>query len=238
MTSPRLAVDIADLEFRWRSGGPPCLAIPSFAVGTGEQVFLHGPSGSGKSTLLNLVAGVLAPQRGGVAVLGQPLGALSAAARDRYRVDHVGFIFQQFNLIPYLSVLDNVLLPCRFSRRRRERAIARSAFLRDEAERLLGSLDLAPALWERPAATLSVGQQQRVAAARALAGRPELIVADEPTSSLDADRQAAFLDLLRRECIESGAALLFVSHDRRLAARFHREVGLAELNGAPATEAA
>jgi putative ABC transport system ATP-binding protein len=143
-------------------------------------------------------------------------------------VDHIGLIFQQFNLIPYLSVLDNVLLPCRFSRRRREQA----GDMADSAARLLGHLDLDASLWQRPATALSVGQQQRVAAARALIGRPELVIADEPTSSLDAERQAAFLDLLIDECNEAGAALVFVSHDRRLAGRFGRELALTEINRA------
>jgi putative ABC transport system ATP-binding protein len=236
MAASPFAIEIVDLEFRWRKDDRPCLAIPRLTVGAGEQIFLHGPSGSGKSTLLNLVAGVLLPRRGEIRVLERCLAALSSVARDRFRVDHVGFIFQQFNLIPYLSVLDNVLLPCRFSRRRRERAIARSGCLHDEAQRLLVRLDLAAELWARHAAALSVGEQQRVAAARALAGSPEIVIADEPTSSLDADRQAAFLDLLCGECEGSGAALLFVSHDRRLASRFHREVGMAQINHVAVTE--
>lgn len=223
-TAPLLLLE--DLEFRWPGQAEACLDIPALRLEAGEQVFLHGASGSGKSTLLNLVAGVLAPTRGRVEVLGQVLGELSAADRDRFRVDHVGLIFQQFNLIPYLSVLDNVLLPCRFSRRRRERA----GDAREAAATLLRHLDLAEALWRRPATQLSVGQQQRVAAARALIGRPELLIADEPTSALDAARQEAFLDLLRRECADSGAALLFVSHDRRLQQGFRRGLAMAELN--------
>jgi putative ABC transport system ATP-binding protein len=232
---PDAVIRIEDLSFRWRADVPPCISISRFEVTAGEQVFLHGPSGSGKTTLLNLVTGVVVPQRGVVHLLGQPLNGLSAAARDRLRGDHIGFIFQQFNLIPYLSVPDNVLLPCRFSRRRRERVLARSASLMADAERLLTHLDLAPDLWVRQATALSVGQQQRVAAARALIGRPEIIVADEPTSALDADRQAAFLDLLQRECEAAGATLVFVSHDRRLADRFDRD--LAEINHAEGPEA-
>ena len=229
MTTASL-LSLENIEFRWPGQARACLAIPRLELAAGEQVFLHGASGSGKSTLLNLVAGVLAPGKGTARVLGHSLGELSAAGRDRFRVDHVGLIFQQFNLIPYLSVLDNVLLPCRFSRRRRARALELSATLRAEAGRLLGHLDLAAELWSRPATALSVGQQQRVAAARALIGRPELVIADEPTSALDAERQAAFLGLLRRECEGAGAALLFVSHDRRLADGFHRQLAMADIN--------
>ena len=225
---PAPVVSVANLRFGW--GDAPCLDIAAFELAQNEQVFLYGPSGSGKSTLLNLLAGVLVPRAGELVVLGAALPQLAGAARDRFRADHLGLIFQQFNLIPYLSVLDNVLLPCRFSARRRERA----GDPRQTAARLLAHLDLDAALWTRRADTLSVGQQQRVAAARALIGAPELIVADEPTSALDADRQDAFLDLLTRECAASGATLVFVSHDRRLAARFTRTLFLPGLNRAGA----
>ncbi len=215
---------IADLRFDW--GTSPCLDIAAFELAAGEQVFLYGPSGSGKSTLLNVLAGVLLPRTGELRILGESLPALSGAARDRFRADHIGLIFQQFNLIPYLSVLDNVLLPCRFSALRRERA----GDQKQNAARLLAHLDLDASLWKRPATALSVGQQQRVAAARALIGAPELIIADEPTSALDAERQTAFLDLLIRECAVTGAALVFVSHDHRLANRFTRTLALKEIN--------
>jgi len=221
-------VSLAGLRFDW--GDTPCLDIAAFELAQNEQVFLYGPSGSGKSTLLNLLAGVLVPCAGELVVLGTALPPLAGAARDRFRADHLGLIFQQFNLIPYLSVLDNVLLPCRFSARRRERA----GDLRQTASRLLAHLDLDESLWPRRADGLSVGQQQRVAAARALIGAPELIIADEPTSSLDTDRQDAFLDLLTRECAANGAALVFVSHDRRLAARFPRTLALPDINRAGA----
>ena len=220
-------VEIADLTFTWPGQRTPCLVIPRLDLSQGERVFLHGPSGSGKSTLLALLGGVLVPQRGTLKVLGRALETMRASERDRYRADHVGFIFQLFNLVPYLPVLDNVLLACRFSARRRERAIAAGGSVHAEAIRLLAHLDIGDALLERPVTALSVGQQQRVAAARALLGRPEIVVADEPTSALDADRQRAFLDLLLRECAEAGATVLFVSHDLRLAPAFTREIALA-----------
>lgn len=217
------AIRIDDLAFRWRPAGPLCVRLQHLALAAGSSLFLHGPSGVGKTTLLNLIGGVLLPERGRVELLGQALGDLSAAGRDAFRADHLGFIFQQFNLIPWLSVRDNVLLPCRFSRRRAQRAGDPAA----AAARLLAALDLAPALADVPAAELSVGQQQRVAAARALIGRPEIIIADEPTSALDASRQEAFIDLLLSEARAAGSAMIFVSHDRRLAGHFaeQRELG-------------
>lgn len=222
-------LSLENLVFRWPGQARACLDIAEFTVAAGEQVFIHGESGSGKSTLLNLVAGVLVPQVGRISALGRELSGLSAAARDRFRVDHMGLIFQQFNLIPYLSVLDNVLLPCRFSKRRLARAGDGKGDARQAAATLLRHLDLGEELWRRPATQLSVGQQQRVAAARALIGRPEIVIADEPTSALDAARQAAFLELLRRECAAADAALLFVSHDQRLAAGFDRQVPMDEI---------
>ncbi|WP_303783452.1 ABC transporter ATP-binding protein [Azovibrio restrictus] len=229
---PALAIHLQELRFRWQAGAPLCLDIPGLEVPAGERVFLHGPSGSGKSTLLGLLGGVHLPEAGTVRVLDQDLGRLSGSRRDHFRVDHIGFIFQQFNLIPYLPVLDNVLLPCRFSRRRREEARRTGGSEQAEARRLLEALGLEGRLLERPANQLSVGQQQRVAAARALIGRPELIIADEPTSALDADRQDDFLDLLLHECAAQAATLLFVSHDHRLAPHFTRELSLAALNRA------
>jgi putative ABC transport system ATP-binding protein len=223
-------IRIENLLFRWSAEDAPCLDIPSFEVRAGEHVFLHGPSGSGKSTLLGLFGGVLVPERGRLKLLNVEMTQLSSADRDRFRADHVGLIFQQFNLIPYLSVIDNVLLPCRFSLKRQSRVTEGGRTLQEEAVRLLSHLDLDAALYTRNAMQLSVGQQQRVAAARALIGRPEIVIADEPTSALDAERQVAFLDLLSHECAEAGSTLLFVSHDRRLASGFNREIGLPSIN--------
>jgi putative ABC transport system ATP-binding protein len=230
MAADVIAID--RLRFQWPGQTQACLDIAAFHVAAGERVFLHGESGSGKSTLLALLGGVLCPDQGSLRILGQDLAALTPAARDRFRVEHMGFVFQQFNLIPYLSALDNVLLPCRFSTRRAARARADSDSPRHTAERLLAHLDLAPALWTQPAAQLSVGQQQRVAAARALIGRPELVLADEPTSALDAARQAAFIDLLAQECSAAAATLVFVSHDLRLSGQFTRSVELTALGRA------
>ncbi len=232
MTDP--VIEVADLRFAWSRSAAQVIEIESLRISSGERVFLRGASGSGKSTLLSLLAGVVTPQAGKVRVLGQDLGALAGAARDRFRADHIGYIFQMFNLIPYLSVVENVCLPCGFSARRRSRAMRDGASVEAEAVRLLGKLDMARGdVLRRPVTELSVGQQQRVAAARALIGAPELVIADEPTSSLDADRRAAFLDLLFRECAREHATLIFVSHDAVLAPRFDREIAIADINRAP-----
>lgn len=232
MTAAPPAIALRQVSFRWPGAGTLCLAIERFDLAAGERLFLHGPSGSGKSTLLSLVGGVLDPQSGSVTVHGQPLAELAPAARDRFRADRIGFIFQLFNLLPYLSALDNILLACRFSPARRERLRQAGTAPAEEARRLAARLDLDSGLLQRPAAELSVGQQQRVAAVRALIGRPALVIADEPTSALDADRQRSFLDLLLAECSAARAALLFVSHDIRLAERFARVTALAAINRA------
>ncbi len=196
----------------------------------GERVFISGPSGSGKSTLLALTAGIITPTQGTVSVIGTDLPSLGSAARDRFRGDHIGFIFQQFNLVPYLSVVDNVLIPCRLSAVRFERATASGKSLGAVAAELLDRLDLAPELRSRPVSRLSIGQQQRVAAARALIGSPEVLIADEPTSALDADRRQAFLQLLLEACEARGTSLIFVSHDETLSAYFPRIIRLAQIN--------
>ncbi|MCS4511721.1 ATP-binding cassette domain-containing protein [Xylophilus ampelinus] len=225
-------LELSGVRFAWPRSAQDCLDIPSLAVAAGETLFLHGPSGCGKSTLLSLMAGVLLPQAGTARLQGRDWRALGAARRDRHRVDHLGFIFQQFNLLPYLSVLDNVLLPCRFSAARAAAATARAGSATADAQAWLEGMGLPPALWGRPARSLSVGQQQRVAAARALVGPPALVIADEPTSALDEDLRNAFLDRLLAACAAAGSALVFVSHDRRIAQRFGRTVALPELNRA------
>ena len=219
-------LQIRDLHFAWPDAGD-CIAIEGLSLPAGRTVFLHGPSGCGKSTLLGLMAGVLQPRQGSVLLLGQDWSSLPPGRRDARRADHVGVIFQQFNLLPYLTVLDNVLLPARFSRLRAQRCAGSPAAA---AQMLLDRMGLPAALWRRRADALSVGQQQRVAAARALLGAPELVIADEPTSALDAAVRDGFMDLLLGECAASGSTLVFVSHDDRLAARFEEKLSLPTLN--------
>ncbi|MCG6967190.1 MAG: ATP-binding cassette domain-containing protein [Chromatiaceae bacterium] len=228
-----MVIDIQDMVFRWDAGGPAVLALDALAIATGERIFIQGPSGSGKSSLLSLLAGVTTPQQGKVEVLGKRLDRLGSIERDHFRAHHIGYIFQMFNLIPYLSMVENVALPCRFSLRRRDKALVRSATLEEEAVRLLQHLDMAhPGLLHRPVTALSVGQQQRVAAARALMGSPEILIADEPTSSLDADRRESFIRLLFDECRQAQSTLVFVSHDAALEPLFDRSVNLARINRA------
>ena len=224
-------IQIRDLRFAWpgpQHAAHDILSIESLDIAAGETVFLHGPSGCGKSTLLSLLAGVLVPQHGEIRVLGQAWSALRGAARDAARADHLGYIFQQFNLLPYLSVLDNVRLPCRFSRLR----AARAGDVGAAARELLARVALPESLWLRRADALSVGQQQRVAAARALIGRPELVIADEPTSALDAALRDGFMALLLQQCRSTASTLVFVSHDERLATAFDRRLSLPALNRA------
>ncbi|NRB33362.1 MAG: ABC transporter ATP-binding protein [Rhodobacteraceae bacterium] len=209
-------VTIRDLRFDW-PGGRFGLDVPAFDLPSGAKMMLTGASGAGKSTLLALICGIVQPQAGRVDVAGQPMSGLPPRARDRLRADQIGIIFQQFNLLPYATALDNICLPLRFSPRRR----AQVSNPRDDALSLTQALGLPDDLVLRAKSTdLSVGQQQRVAVARALLGAPPLIVADEPTSALDVDAQAEFLDLLFAQVTQMGASLLMVSHDPALAPRF------------------
>ncbi|MHC1652068.1 ATP-binding cassette domain-containing protein [Stenotrophomonas maltophilia] len=210
------------------------LDIPRLWIEQGSSVLLRGVSGGGKSTLLSLLAGVLLPSEGRLEVAGHALHGMRDAARDRFRADHLGVVFQQFNLLPFLSVRDNIALGLRFSRVRSARI---SGSLDDEITRLLRALQLDPALMKRRAGTLSVGQQQRVAAARALIGRPALLLADEPTSALDREAATAFLQLMSAQCQAAGTTVLVVSHDDSLQPLFDRTIVLSEINRAGAVHA-
>lgn len=222
---------MSGVEFAWPGARGLSMSIEDFTLGRGRKVLLVGPSGSGKSTFLSLVTGIVAPRTGRIDVLGTDIAGLSGSARDRFRAEHFGIIFQMFNLLPYGSVTDNVVLPLSFAKSRRARVLAKGT-LEAEALRLLGALGLDPDdLHGIEASSLSVGQQQRVAAARALIGGPELIVADEPTSALDRDRQQSFLDLLFAEAEAAGAAVLMVSHEQSLAGRFDEVLNLREIAG-------
>jgi len=231
MTNNTKAIDVHNLRFAWQRAAGNVLDIDTFTVYSGERVFLQGPSGSGKTTLLSLLGAVATPDTGDVWINGTNVSALRGSRRDQFRVDEIGFLFQMFNLIPYLTPLQNVLLPCRFSAKRNA-AATRQRSLHAEAMRLLSQLGINGNLVKQRASNLSVGQQQRVAAARALIGAPRLIIADEPTSALDADARIDFLHLLFEECNQTGATILFVSHDSALANQFDFTVNLADINHA------
>jgi putative ABC transport system ATP-binding protein len=224
---------IQDLRFQWRNSRQTLLDIPSISIEKGEKVFLKGASGSGKTTLLSLIGGISTPGNGSIELLGKNIVALTHSQRDHFRSDHIGFIFQLFNLIPYLSVIENIVLACNFSKSRAKRALKNSPTLEQEAMRLLEHLQLNdPAMIRKPVIELSVGQQQRVATARALIGSPEFIIADEPTSALDSDVRENFLQLLKQECDLCQSTLLFVSHDSSLEQYFDRTLYLHEINRA------
>ena len=205
----------------------PLLHINSWSVAAGEHVFVHGPSGSGKSTLLNLVSGLLACEEGEVCVTGQRLDLMSMRQRDRFRANYIGYVFQRFNLIPYLNAIENIELARSFSDRTSDHGDS------PDPRSLLEALKLETDAWQRPTTQLSMGQQQRVAIARALVNHPKLLIADEPTSSLDQDNRDNFLIELMKLVKEHNMTLLFVSHDMTLAQHFQRVQALSDISAAP-----
>ena len=223
-------IEIQNLAYRWPRDTELTIDIERFDLKQGEKLFIHGASGSGKSTFLSLLSGINSPLPGSsLKVLNQELTQCSAARRDRFRADNIGYIFQQFNLIPYLSVIENVLLPCHFSPQRRAKVGGSPS---EKAAQLLEKLHLNKRFFNVPVTELSIGQQQRVAAARALIGAPSLIIADEPSSALDKVNCQAFIELLLSECAHSGSSLVFVSHDESLQGLFDSQVCLSDLNKA------
>ena len=232
-----LAIAIHDLLFKWPGADAFSLAVPELQIACGEKVFLLGASGSGKSTLLNLIAGVLTPQQGSIRILDTDFSQLSARQKDRFRARHIGLVFQQFNLIPYLDVETNIRLASSFvgspgsvstsTSTSNSKSDANAAPQRMRA--LLEGLQLDPALLKRRADSLSVGQQQRVAIARAMINQPALLIADEPTSALDTDARDSFMQLLLGLQASAGTTIVFVSHDRSLAKGFDRVVDMRQL---------
>jgi putative ABC transport system ATP-binding protein len=203
----------------------PILKITEFRVAAGEQAVLMGRSGSGKTTLLHIIAGISRPDAGVVRIDGQDITALSEAGRDRFRADKIGYVFQTFNLLPGFSALENVMLGMSFANGRPDAPRAR---------RLLERVELKHRLSHRPA-MLSVGEQQRVAVARALANRPKLLLADEPTANVDSGHQQQIIDLMRQTCQEENVALLLVTHTVEVAEQFSRVDRLEDFNCLEAT---
>lgn len=220
-----MAIELMNVRFHYpEQPSQTVLNIPSWSLPGGKQVFVHGPSGGGKSTLLNLLSGLLMPNEGQVEILGKRLDQMTSRKRDRFRAEHIGYVFQQFNLIPYLNAFDNALLASQFSRR------GKKSVAHDEIKQLFKSLNIAENDWHRPARNLSIGQQQRVAIARALVNKPQLLIADEPTSSLDSTNRDAFMALLMSIVTDSGITLVFVSHDLALSRYFNRVESLSDIN--------
>jgi putative ABC transport system ATP-binding protein len=203
----------------------PVLNIRSLEIRKSEKIFIFGPSGSGKTTLLGLLAGVLATNSGSIKILSQDLVKMTPSERDHFRGLHIGYIFQMFNLIPYLSVLDNITLACNLNSLRKNKL----GDVKGAARELAADLGIQDII-DKKVTELSVGQQQRVAVARALLGSPEVIIADEPTSALDTDHRERFLKLLFTEAEKNKSTVLFVSHDRSLEKFFDRSLSLLEIN--------
>ncbi|PFG45371.1 putative ABC transport system ATP-binding protein [Vibrio sp. ES.051] len=227
-------VELNDAQFTWPGSTHATIHIPQLHIAQGEHVFIKGPSGCGKSTLLALLTGINTLTSGSLSVLETDLARLGASERDKFRADHIGYLFQQFNLLPYLNVVENVVLPCQFSQIKHNRVTSKtsSKTLEEQAQALLDRLHLPIGLHTRPVSELSIGQQQRVAAARALIGHPELVIADEPTSALDHDNRKAFLELLMEQTNQANATLVFVSHDPTLEPMFDRTLNLPDINQA------
>lgn len=206
--------------FSYEGQVQPVIDIKEFEVSIGQTVFIYGPSGSGKTTFLELLSGVLSCSRGEISIGGVSLSKMRSSERDRFRAENIGYIFQTFNLLSYLTVRENIELP--------ERLAGRSSFVTSELVEPLGL----SALLDRPVNQLSVGQQQRVAVARALLRKPKILLADEPTSSLDFDNRENFLKVLFRLAKEANTTVLFVSHDRSLQNLFERTIDFTEINQA------
>ena len=220
-------IQLTDLQFSYQQ--QPVLSIADWQVKRGEQLLLCGDSGSGKSTLLHLLAGLNQPDSGQICIAGEELSRMSGRRKDRFRAKHIGFISQRLNLIPYLSVIDNVLLAARLSGIKS----SRSELAKQAAEQLQ-QVNLGAELHQQKAENLSIGQQQRVAIVRAMIHQPELILADEPTSALDQRNRDLFMDKLHAMCREHQTTLVMVSHDMSLAPNFSQTTALSDINSVEA----
>jgi putative ABC transport system ATP-binding protein len=198
----------------------PILNIAEFSLQSGEQTALLGRSGGGKTTLLNVISGITVPDAGSVLIDNIDVARLHEVRRDRFRAQKIGFVFQTFNLLPAFTALENVLLGMSFSGKRVDKKWALD---------LLDKVGLSHRLHHRPP-RMSVGEQQRVAVARALANRPSLLLADEPTANVDVKNQQTILDLICNSCRENNVSLLMVTHSQEVAGRFERVERLEEFN--------
>jgi putative ABC transport system ATP-binding protein len=225
MKNKQLSLKICNLKFSYENN-KTILDIPLLEIEKGSKVFIHGPSGHGKSTLLNIISGVLPFKNGEVFVLKNNLKLLSPLKKDQLRGAKIGYIFQIFNLIPYLNIFENITLPCMINKNRSE-----GLDFKMQAHNLINKLGLEEIIYQS-IQELSIGQQQRVAQGRALIGSPELVIADEPTSSLDELNTQYFMELLLSEWEEKKFTLIFVSHDERLKKYFDHIIDLKNINKA------
>ena len=219
-----MTITIENLQFSYpESPERAVIHIPSWHVEHRENVFVHGPSGSGKSTLLNLLSGMLAPTKGALQILDKRFDSMTHSQRDRFRANHIGYVFQQFNLIPYLNAVENIQLATHFSQSRDER-------VQGDIDALLTKLNISADDRFKQATQLSIGQQQRVAIARALINKPQVLIADEPTSSLDQHNRDNFMSVLMSLVEENNITLVFVSHDMSLSHYFERIDALSDIS--------
>lgn len=218
-------VKIESLRFQWSKNNNFKIFVPKLEVGRGKKVLFLGESGSGKTTLLSLICGFLEPLSGSISINDKIISDLTSTNKDAYRSDNIGIIFQQFNLLPYANVIDNIILPLYFSKQRSKKVENKI----NAAMNLCGQLRLPESILNQKASNLSVGQQQRVAVARALIGSPSIIVADEPTSSLDTEAQELFLDLMFDQISKNSSTLLMVSHDKSLTNYFDQVIDINEI---------
>jgi putative ABC transport system ATP-binding protein len=219
-------INLKNLKYSYKKNSP-VLDIENLNVKEGEKLFLYGPSGCGKTTLLSILSGILPAYDGSLKIFNTEFIGLKPSLRDQLRGSEMGYIFQLFNLIPYLNVLDNILLPCKISPLRRKNLSLQE--LKEKCVELANNLKIGKIL-NKKVTEISIGQQQRVAAARALIGFPKLIIADEPTSSLDADNREQFLKNLFDQCESQNTTLIFVSHDKDLKKFFSNHIYLPEIN--------
>ena len=218
-------VKIESLRFQWSKSNNFKIFVPKLEVGRGKKVLFLGESGSGKTTLLSLICGFLEPLSGSISINDKIISNLTSTNKDAYRSDNIGIIFQQFNLLPYANVIDNIVLPLYFSKQRSKKVENKT----NAAMTLCDQLRLPESILNQKASNLSVGQQQRVAVARALIGSPSIIVADEPTSSLDTEAQELFLNLMFDQISKNSSTLLMVSHDKSLTNYFDQVIDINEI---------
>ncbi len=217
-------IHINNMSYRWDSKSSPVIDIESWSV-TSDSCFIYGASGCGKSSFLNILSGISVASNGEVSVLGENLSKLSSRKRDRFRAKNIGVIYQQFNLLPYLNGLDNILLATSLSKSNSHGVI-------DRVHQLLDSLKLPQSVLREKPMHLSVGQQQRLAIIRALVNQPKMILADEPTSSLDSANRDAFIEVLLQECSNNQCKLVFFSHDLGLKDNFSHSENFEQINRA------